>query len=341
MAEDKDSLYFMRQCEKYERHYYGVNGYIDDWSWDESYDMLSFDISYTNTNPKTIKYISFYWKAYNDVNDLRNTGRFNGTGPVRPYHTGSWSWDPSMYMLSGDVTSLQISSVQITYMNGTKKILNGRSIRYRSEGLDSILGKLAYDDVEIRRLDAEIAQYERDSLLYERTKDSIKINLTPDLKQDPSFMDEEESMYPYPRGVKPLFGEGHEDGRMPGVISYPRGVKPLFGEVLPQFYGGDSALITWLNQHIHYPAIAQENDVEGRVVVQFIVQKDGSIGNVVIVQSVDPSLDQEAKRVVRLMPKWIPGKKYGKPVNCKITLPITFGLQDNKQVVNKSNGDSL
>ncbi len=98
-------------------------------------------------------------------------------------------------------------------------------------------------------------------------------------------------------------------------------------EQMPSFPGGEAALMEWLNKHIHYPAIAQENGVEGRVIVQFVVGHDGSISGVTIARSVDPSLDQEAKRVVRAMPKWIPGKQNGKSVNCKFTLPVTFRLQ--------------
>lgn len=98
-------------------------------------------------------------------------------------------------------------------------------------------------------------------------------------------------------------------------------------EQMPSFPGGEGALMEWLNKHIHYPAIAQENGVEGRVIVQFVVGRDGSVSDVNVVRSVDPSLDQEAKRVVRAMPKWIPGKQNGKSVNCKYTLPVTFRLQ--------------
>lgn len=98
-------------------------------------------------------------------------------------------------------------------------------------------------------------------------------------------------------------------------------------EQMPSFPGGEAALMEWLNKHIHYPAIAQENGVEGRVIVQFVVGRDGSISDVTVARSVDPSLDTEAKRVVRSMPKWIPGKQNGKSVNCKFTLPVTFRLQ--------------
>lgn len=98
-------------------------------------------------------------------------------------------------------------------------------------------------------------------------------------------------------------------------------------EAMPSFQGGEVALMLWLNEHVLYPAMAQENGVEGRVIVQFVVGRDGSVRDVKVVRSVDPSLDQEALRLVRAMPRWIPGKQDGKSVNCKFTLPVTFRLQ--------------
>jgi len=95
-------------------------------------------------------------------------------------------------------------------------------------------------------------------------------------------------------------------------------------EEMPSFPGGIGALMSWLSQNIKYPAIAAENGVQGRVIVQFIVEKDGSITNVKVAKSVDPSLDKEAARVVSTMPKWIPGKKGGSPARVNYTVPVTF-----------------
>ena len=83
----------------------------------------------------------------------------------------------------------------------------------------------------------------------------------------------------------------------------------------------------FLNKNIKYPTIAQENGIQGRVILQFVVNKDGSIVDVVVARSVDPYLDKEAVRVVNMMPKWKPGKQRGKPVRVKFTLPVTFRLQ--------------
>ena len=98
-------------------------------------------------------------------------------------------------------------------------------------------------------------------------------------------------------------------------------------EQMPQFPGGDAALFEYLSTHIKYPTIAEENGVQGRVIVTFVVERDGSITDVKVVKSVDPSLDKEASRVVQGMPKWIPGKQNGDPVRVKYTVPVTFRLQ--------------
>ena len=98
-------------------------------------------------------------------------------------------------------------------------------------------------------------------------------------------------------------------------------------EQMPSFKGGDQALMNYLTKSIHYPAIAEENGIQGRVVCTFVVERDGSITDIKVVRSVDPSLDKEAVRVLKAMPKWIPGKQNGSAVRVKFTLPVTFKLQ--------------
>lgn len=98
-------------------------------------------------------------------------------------------------------------------------------------------------------------------------------------------------------------------------------------EQMPSFPGGQSALMSYLANNIKYPVVAQENGVQGRVVVSFVVERDGSITDVQVVRSVDPSLDREAQRVVRSMPKWIPGKQNGQAVRVKYNVPVSFRLQ--------------
>ena len=97
-------------------------------------------------------------------------------------------------------------------------------------------------------------------------------------------------------------------------------------EQMPSFPGGQSALMSYLSKSIKYPVVAEENGIQGRVIVSFVVEKDGSISGAKVVKSVDPSLDKEALRLVRSMPRWTPGHQDGKPVRVKYNVPITFRL---------------
>ena len=97
-------------------------------------------------------------------------------------------------------------------------------------------------------------------------------------------------------------------------------------EEMPQFPGGSSALFEYLAKSVQYPKAAKENGIQGRVVCSFIVEKDGSISDVKVFKSVDPSLDREAQRVIESMPRWIPGKQNGVAIRVKYTVPVTFRL---------------
>lgn len=98
-------------------------------------------------------------------------------------------------------------------------------------------------------------------------------------------------------------------------------------EQMPTFPGGEAALMKYLNSHIQYPTMAQENNVQGRVVVQFVVTKTGKVGDVRVARSVDKDLDREAVRVCKSLPSFVPGRQNGQPVNVWYTLPVTFKLQ--------------
>lgn len=98
-------------------------------------------------------------------------------------------------------------------------------------------------------------------------------------------------------------------------------------EKMPQFPGGDAALLKYISTQIKYPVIAQENGIQGRVVVSFVVNRDGSVVDAEVVRGVDPSLDKEALRVIGTLPKWAPGEQRGKPVRVKYTVPVQFRLQ--------------
>lgn len=119
------------------------------------------------------------------------------------------------------------------------------------------------------------------------------------------------------------------------VVKEPEPEKPKEEEIfvaveqMAEFPGGQAALMKWLSSNIRYPEAAQQNDIQGRVIVKFVVEKDGSIGQATILKGVDKDLDREALRVVKKMPKWQPGKNNGVAVRSYFNLPVTFKLQNS------------
>ncbi len=116
------------------------------------------------------------------------------------------------------------------------------------------------------------------------------------------------------------------------VVKEPEPEKPKEEEIFvaveqqAEFPGGMSALMKWLGNNIRYPEAAQQNDIQGKVIVKFVVEKDGSIGAADVIKGVDKDLDREAIRVVKKMPKWQPGKNNGVAVRSYFTLPVVFKL---------------
>lgn len=98
-------------------------------------------------------------------------------------------------------------------------------------------------------------------------------------------------------------------------------------EERPQFPGGDVALMKYLQDSLRYPAICMEQQLQGRVIVQFVVNPDSTISDAQVIKPVNPHFDKEALRVVYAMPKWSPGKLHGKPVRVRFTVPVTFRLE--------------
>ena len=97
-------------------------------------------------------------------------------------------------------------------------------------------------------------------------------------------------------------------------------------EQMPEFPGGQDSLMTFLMRTMKYPKEAMDKGVQGRVVVKFVIEKDGQVSEPEIVKSVYPALDEEARRVIRCMPNWQPGKQSGKVVRVYFTMPVTFRL---------------
>ncbi len=103
--------------------------------------------------------------------------------------------------------------------------------------------------------------------------------------------------------------------------------KDTIGLELPSFFGGFQALREYMCNNLGYPVVAQENNIQGKVIVSCIVEKSGFLTDIKVEKSVEPSLDREALRVVRSMPRWLPGKKNGVPVRVKLNVPVVFRLQ--------------
>jgi len=127
-------------------------------------------------------------------------------------------------------------------------------------------------------------------------------------------------------GILDDYGDGPV---APPVVEAPPPKEQIFDRVeqMPQFGSGDKELLEYLSKNIKYPAIARENGIQGTVVVQFVVDKDGSIQSPQVVRSIGGGCDEEALRVVKGMPKWQPGKQQGREVKVKFTLPIRFRLE--------------
>lgn len=121
--------------------------------------------------------------------------------------------------------------------------------------------------------------------------------------------------------------EGHDKETRETRLAKPDDKVYDVVEQMPSFPGGPAALLQYLNNNIRYPKVAEANGIQGRVTVQFVVEKDGSISGVKTMKSAEPSLDHEAERIVKSMPKWNPGKSNGSPVRVKYFVPVVFRLQ--------------
>lgn len=182
---------------------------------------------------------------------------------------------------------------------------------------------------------------EQPEKVVERVKSSVKFT-APVIKKDDEVKPEDElktqdELMSTKTAIGALDVKGNDDAngevlKIKEAVAQPEPkpeVEKVFDvvEQMPSFPGGPSALMEWLSNNVKYPVVAQENGVQGRVVVSFVVERDGSITDVKVVRGVDPSLDREASRVVRAMPRWIPGKQNGSAVRVKYNVPVAFRLQ--------------
>lgn len=204
------------------------------------------------------------------------------------------------------------------------------------------LAKLNTEKKEAKVEKKEIIRQEPEKVV-EQVKSSVKFT-APIIKKDEEVKEEDEikldEVQKSDKAVGAFTVEGNDEVggavlKAKEDIAAPEPPKHVVEETkiftvveqMPMFPGGDGALMSYLSSNIHYPTVAAENGVQGRVVVGFVVERDGSITDVNVLRSVDPSLDREAMRVVKSMPKWTPGKQNGSAVRVKYQVPVTFRLQ--------------
>ena len=204
-------------------------------------------------------------------------------------------------------------------------------------------------DVELSKLaekkEAKVEKKEQpkvEQTVVEKVKSSVKFT-APEIKKDSEVKPEEElksqeDLNKTNTAIGAFDVKGNDESagevlKAKEVIAQPEPPKQeetkVFDvvEEMPSFPGGPGALMSFLSGNIKYPVVAEENGIQGRVIVAFVVELDGSITDVRVVKSVDQSLDKEAVRVVKSMPRWIPGKQNGSAVRVKYTVPVTFRLQ--------------
>ena len=193
---------------------------------------------------------------------------------------------------------------------------------------------------EVKQQKVQIKEPEK---VVERVKSSVKFT-APVIKKDNEVKPEDEiktqdQLMETKTAIGTFDVKGNDDAngevlKAKEVITQPEPPKHVeenkvfdVVEQMPSFPGGPQALLQYLNSNVKYPVVAQENGVQGRVVISFVVEKDGSVTDVQVAKSVDPSLDKEAQRVVKSMPHWIPGKQNGSAVRVKFNVPVAFRLQ--------------
>ena len=205
---------------------------------------------------------------------------------------------------------------------------------------DVELSKLAQKkEAKVER--KEPVKVEMEQKVVEKVKSSVKFT-APEIKKDDEVKPEDEiksqddlSKTNTAIGTFDVKGNDDAEGEVLKAKEVVVDEKPKEEETkvfdvveqMPSFPGGDAELMKFLHDHMKYPAVAEENGIQGRVICTFVVERDGSITDVKVIKSVDPSLDKEAIRVLKSMPKWIPGKQNGSAVRVKYTVPVTFRLQ--------------
>ncbi len=269
----------------------------------------------------------------NEWTDLVFEGRNQAYGAYK-LRKGTAKRNVWALIIVGLAAALLYLGLQLQKMaEANKKVENTQAVE---------LAKLNTEKKEAKVEKKEIIKQEPEKVV-EQVKSSVKFT-APIIKKDSEVKEEDEikldEVQKSDKAVGAFTVEGNDEVggavlKAKEDIAAPEPPKHVVEETkiftvveqVPMFPGGDGALMGYLRDNIHYPTVAAENGVQGRVVVGFVVERDGSITDVNILRGVDPSLDREAMRVVKSMPKWTPGKQNGSAVRVKYQVPVSFRLQ--------------
>ena len=269
----------------------------------------------------------------NEWTDLVFEGRNQAYGAYK-LRKGTAKRNVWALIIVGLAAALLYLGLQLQKMaEANKKVENTQAVE---------LAKLNTEKKEAKVEKKEIIKQEPEKVV-ERVKSSVKFT-APVIKKDSEVKEEDEIKLDEVQksdkaiGALNVLGNDEVGGAVLKAkedIAAPEPPKHVVEETkiftvveqMPMFPGGDGALMGYLRDNIHYPTVAAENGVQGRVVVGFVVERDGSITDVNILRGVDPSLDREAMRVVKSMPRWNPGKQNGSAVRVKYQVPVSFRLQ--------------
>ena len=269
----------------------------------------------------------------NEWTDLVFEGRNQSYGAYK-LRKGTAKRNVWALIIVGLAAALLYLGLQLQKMaEANKKVENTQAVE---------LAKLNTEKKEAKVEKKEIIKQEPEKVV-EQVKSSVKFT-APVIKKDSEVKEEDEikldEVQKSDKAVGAFTVEGNDEVggavlKAKEDIAAPEPPKHVVEETkiftvveqMPMFPGGNAALMGYLRDNIHYPTVAAENGVQGRVVVGFVVERDGSITDVNILRGVDPSLDREAMRVVKSMPKWTPGKQNGSAVRVKYQVPVSFRLQ--------------
>lgn len=269
----------------------------------------------------------------NEWTDLVFEGRNQAYGAYK-LRKGTAKRNVWALIIVGLAAALLYLGLQLQKMaEANKKVENTQAVE---------LAKLNTEKKEAKVEKKEIIKQEPEKVV-EQVKSSVKFT-APIIKKDSEVKEEDEikldEVQKSDKAVGAFTVEGNDEVggavlKAKEDIAAPEPPKHVVEETkiftvveqMPMYPGGDAALMGYLRDNIHYPTVAAENGVQGRVVVGFVVERDGSITDVNILRGVDPSLDREAMRVVKSMPRWNPGKQNGSAVRVKYQVPVSFRLQ--------------